>query len=131
MIFKLRHYHNFILNGIEANAIKNECLRQLAETTQQAEVVERVTLHWKSAIGNQKSQNVDQGIIEEIDPDKKVKLVCNEELKKQMISENDNNPFNMFFIVDAEIKRVAGKLVAYIIIKIHDSGKIEDGETSI
>ncbi|MCY4309440.1 MAG: hypothetical protein OXC57_14385 [Rhodobacteraceae bacterium] len=106
-------------------------MRQLAETTQQAEVVERVTLHWKSAIGNQKSQNVDQGIIEEIDPDKKVKLVCNEELKKQMISENDNNPFNMFFIVDAEIKRVAGKLVAYIIIKIHDSGKIEDGETSI
>ena len=37
----------------------------------------------------------------------------------------------MFFLVDTEIKRAAGKPVAYMITKIHDSGKIEDGETSI
>ena len=120
--------NNFILNGIEANAIKNECLRQLAETSKEAEIVNKVTLHWKSAIGNQKSQNVDQGIIEEIDPDKKVKLVCDEGLKKQMISENENNPFNMFFLIDAEIKRIDNKPVAYVITKIHDSGLVEPEE---
>ncbi len=123
--------NNYELNGLEAYAVKNECVRQLAITSQVGEVVERVTLHWKSAVDNKKSQSVDQGIIEEVEPEKKVKLLCEEDLKKEMISENEKNPFNMFFIVDAEIKRVAGKPVAYVIIKIYDSGKIEDGYSSI
>ena len=55
-----------------------------------------------------------------------LKLICDDELKQEMVSENENNPFNMFFIVDAEVKRVAGKPVAYVIRKIHDKGFIND-----
>lgn len=118
--------NTFNLSGIEANAVKNECVRQLdAEEQLLGEVLRNVVLHWKSAVDDKKSQTVDKGIIEEVDPQKKVKLVCNEELKQQMISENDNNPFNMFFIVDAQIKRIDGKAVAYVITKIHGSGKLD------
>ncbi len=118
---------NFKISGIEANAIRTECLRQL-ETKEQpiGELISNAVLHWKSAGDESKSLSIDKGIIEEIDSQRKVKLVCDEELKQQMISENDRNPFNMFFIVNVEVKRIASKPIAYFIQKIHGSGQISE-----
>ncbi len=119
---------NFNFSGIEANAVRDECIRRIRERDLPVgEHIEQVVLHWKSASEERKSvSSIDRGIIEDIDPRRKVKLVCDEALKQEMISENENNPFNMFFIVDAEIKRVSGKPVAYVIRKIHDKGFIND-----
>jgi len=116
--------HNYHISGMDANAIGNECARQMGLQKTSGEYYQNQVLHWKSAVSKDKSQSIDQGIIEEIDSDKKVKLVCSEEIKQTMISGNDNNPFNMFFIVDIEVKRVSGEIVAYVIHKVHDSGDI-------
>ena len=119
---------NLNISGIEANAVRDECIRRInARDLPVGEHFKDVVLHWKSASEESKSiSGIDKGIIEDIDPRKKVKLVCDEYLKQEMISENENNPFNMFFIVDVEVKRVAGKPVAYVIRKIHDKGFIND-----
>ena len=94
--------NTFNIDGIQANAIVNECSRQLADNFQPVgEHVFNALLHWKSASEDKKSLSIDKGVIEEVDPNKKVKLVCEENLKQEMISENERNPFNMFFIVDA------------------------------
>ena len=119
---------NINFSGIEANAVRDECIRLISEKDSPVgEHVKQVVLHWSSASEESKTiSSIDKGIIEDVNPRKKVKLVCDEDLKQEMISENENNPFNMFFIVDAEVKRVAGKPVAYVIRKIHDKGFIND-----
>ena len=116
---------NFNIDGVQANAITNECARQLDNMQQSTrELFEGVVLHWKQAGENRKSLSIDKGIIEEIDERRKVQLICSEDLKNQMVSTNERNPFNMYFIVDVEVKRVQGKPVAYIIKKIHHSGSV-------
>ena len=118
---------NYNFNGMEANAIASECDRQLElKHEPKGELYRNVVLHWKSAADDKKSRGLDKGIIEEIDPQRKVKIICSEDLKQLMISENKENFFNMFFIVNVEVKRVSDKPVAYVILEIHDSGSIED-----
>lgn len=119
--------NTFNVSGIDANAIVSECLRQInSQEPPSGEMVQNAVLHWKSAGDDKKSLSIDKGVIEDVEPNKKVKLICNDDLKQQMVSENENNPFNMFFIVDAEVKRVEGNPVAYVIKRIHASGKIND-----
>ena len=121
----------FHFTGIQANAVRNECFRQIGIADQpEAELLDGVVLYWKQAAEDEKSLSIDKGIIEEVDPYKKVKLVCREELKREMVSENEKNPFNMFFIVDVEVKRVYGKPVAYIIRNIQDKGLIDSSTES-
>ena len=117
----------FNINGTEANAVVSECQRQIeAKEKPTGEQVQKVVLHWKQAGDKSRPLSIDKGVIDDVDAKRMVKIVCNESLKGQMISDNDKNPFNMFFVVDAEVKRVAGKPVAYVISKIHDSGEIPD-----
>ncbi len=119
---------NFYFTGVQANAVQNECARQISMVDQpDDELLKSVVLYWKQATEEDKSLSIDKGIIEEVDPHKKVKLVCNEALKREMVSANEKNPFNMFFIVDVEVKRVSGKPVAYLIRNIQDKGLIDPG----
>lgn len=117
---------NFYMDGIKANAVRTECERQISMVEQsEAERLEGVVLHWKQAAEENRSLSIDKGIIEEVDPHKKVTLICGEALKREMVSANEKNPFNMFFIVDVEVKRVSGKPVAYLIRNIQDKGLID------
>ena len=116
---------NLHIDGMKANAVRNECLRQIGEQDKPiGEQIENAVLHWKQAGEDNKSLSIDKGVIEDVDPRRKIKLICSNELKQEMVSANDKNPFNMFFIVDVEIKRVSGKSVAYLITRIHDKGLI-------
>ena len=122
-----RNITNYSITGIEANAIVNECMKIVKkEFSTEQEVKECVVLYWKQAGEDAKSLSIDKGIIEEIEPRKKIKIICNEELKSEMVSENERNPFNMFYIVDVEVKRISGKPVAYLVKRIHDKGTLDD-----
>ena len=119
--------HSFEVDGTAANAIVHECQRRIDSIgTPHGERVEQVVLHWKQASDKSKPISIDKGVIEDVEPRRMVKIVCNEQMKQQMVSGNERNPFNMFFVVDAEVKRVAGKPVAYVISKIHDSDEIPE-----
>ena len=66
---------NVNFNRIEANAVRDECIRQIGKRDAPiGEQVNQVVLHWKSASDVSKSLSIDKGIIEDIDPRKKVKL---------------------------------------------------------
>lgn len=38
---------------------------------------------------------------------------------------DSGNPFNMWFLVDVEVKKVKNKPVVYIIYKLHDKGMLQ------
>ena len=116
---------NYSLTGIQANAVANECVRLIKDYPDEQEIRKNVVLYWKQAGDTTKSLSIDKGIIEEIDPKKRVRIICDEELKNEMVSENEKNPFSIFYIVDVEVKTISGKLVAYIIKRIHGKGILE------
>ena len=116
---------NYSITGIQANAIASECTRLMKEFPSEQKIIENVVLHWKQAGEKTQSLSIDKGIIEEIDPKKQVRIICDEELKSEMVSENKKNPFNMFYIVDVEVKTISGKIVAYIVKRIHDKGVLD------
>ena len=120
---------NYSFTGVKANAIANECMRKIKEQPMGQEIRENVVLHWKQAGEQAKSLSIDKGIIEEIDPTKKVKIVCDNELKSEMVSENEKNPFNMFYIVDVEVKTISGNPVAYFIKRIRDKGVVDNKQS--
>ena len=57
---------------------------------------------------------------------KEVRLICSEEIRSQMITDNRQNPFNMFYIVNGEIKKVGDKIIAYQIKYIVEKGLIDN-----
>lgn len=116
---------HYSFNGVQATAIAAECSRRINNLPSESEIKHEVTLHWKQASDEDKSLSIDKGIIEEIENKKKVKIICDENLKKEMVSSNEDNLFNLFYIVDVEVKRISGKPIAYIIRKIHDKGKLD------
>lgn len=117
---------NYSFTGIEANAIASECMRLMKEYPSEQEIRKNVVLHWKQAGEKTKSLSIDKGIIEEVDPKRLVRIICDEDLKSVMVSENEKNPFGMFYIVDAEVKTISGKPIAYIIKHIHSKGILDN-----
>ena len=96
-----------------------------------AEIIEQIKPHQITDFTDQvlelkiSSNNSIKGVISEIS-DKEMKIICSEELKNSMITDNQQNPFNMFYIVNGEIKKAGDKIVAYHIKYVSDKGLIED-----
>jgi len=67
---------NYYLSDLDANAVINECWRQLGLQEHSGEYRENQVLHWKSAVSDSQSQSIDKGIIEELLPGRKIKLIC-------------------------------------------------------
>jgi len=119
----ITHYR---LDGIQANAVANECMRLMKAHPSEQAIKKNVVLHWKHGAKKTEALSIERGIIEEIEPNRPVRILCSDALKSEMVSENKKHPFNMFYIVDVEVKTVAGKPVAYIVKRIHDKGVLDD-----
>jgi hypothetical protein len=58
--------------------------------------------------------------------EKPIKIICKEELRKEIITDNEKNPFNMYYIVNGEIKKAGEKIVAYHIKNVVEKGLIDE-----
>ena len=77
----------------------------------------------KQIENSEKTGKIDKGIIAEI-CSKPASVIYKGETKKQILHNTKNNPLKMYFIVDVEVKRIEGKIVAYVIKKLYDKGEV-------
>ena len=60
-------------------------------------------------------RNQIRGIIAEFDEKSKTLVFNPKELQNSLIVENETNPLNVNYIVSGKIKRINGKIIAYVI----------------
>ncbi len=72
----------------------------------------------KSNIDNTKGN---RGIIREISPEARLITWHDDNDKKRMLKQTDENPLMMIFIVDVEVNEVSDKIKLYKILKLHET----------
>ncbi len=114
--------HNTLnINGVEASVAYDLC-NQILNRDEKKESIKGVILMLKQAENSSKTKKIDRGIIEEIST-KTVSVIYKENIKQDIVMDKDNF-FKMWFLVDVEVKRVEDKVVAYVITRLYDKGKI-------
>jgi len=110
----------FNINSTEANAAQNSARKEmdaLREPT--SRLHEKVVLYWYQARADTSSATGDKGTIESISPTP-VKVMClNDQIKLQMIFEQEN-PFKEAYVVDVMVETIKGKPALYKILKLHE-----------
>lgn len=119
----ITHHHYY--TGIQSRAIIDESDRNIklidnGKNTDFQDKVLELSITDKNAV---------KGKIDDI-YDKPVKILCNPDLQKEMITDNEKNPFNMYYIVSGEIKRAGDKIIAYSIKNVVDKGIINEENES-
>lgn len=58
--------------------------------------------------------------------EKEVAIICADELKQELITNNEKNPFSTYYVVNGKVKIVDGKIIAYELTKRIDTIIIEN-----
>jgi len=118
---------NYFYNSIEANAIQNGIVKErlALKETQISDLREKVIMAFfqtRSNIGSEKGNKV---IIDDIQKGISTNVFfVNEELKKTILK-GEENPNNYLYLVDVKIETVSEKIVAYRVLKLHETLPIE------
>lgn len=119
------HLH---LNSIDANAIQNVCQKEIKQSRVPEiddDIEKAVLLTWYQARNDMKSSTGNKGIIESLSQKPMNITFETDELKDKML--HGENPFTTVFVVDVKKQNVNSKLVAYKVIKLHETFEIEGG----
>lgn len=112
----------FQIGNQEANAFQNHARRAIKSMKEEIpanEVIERVLLKIHQMKAGSASEKADRGIIESIADDAK-KLLLDDEVK-QILVYGEENPFTKLYYVDVIPMASSGRIVAYRVIKVHES----------
>jgi len=114
------------LNSTEANAAQN-CARKEIERLREpsTRLHEKVVLYWYQARAEVSSKAGDRGIVESISPNPAKVICANDQIKLQMIFEQEN-PFKEAYVVDVVVETIKGKPVLYKILNLHEKFERED-----
>lgn len=118
------HVH---LSSLETNAIQNvfqKELKQLKVPEVADETETSVLLTWYQARNDMKSSVGNKGTIESLSKKPMNITFDDDTLKDKML--HGENPFTTVFVVDVKLQNVGGKLVAYKVVKLHESFEIEN-----
>lgn len=121
------HLH---LDSLQSNAIQNvfqKEIKNLKLPEVQDEVQTSALLTWYQARNDMKSSVGNKGTIESLSKKAMNITFDDDNLKDKML--HGENPFTTVFVVDVKLQNVGGKLVAYKVVKLHESFEIEDGRT--
>lgn len=119
---------NFYVNSKEASKIQDSCKTEIdnLKLAQHIDGVnERVVLTWYQARSDPKSIQGNKGVIEEISERAMNIIFDSEELKEQMLHNNDINPLNTAFVVDVKIQSIQGVPKIYKVLKLHEYFEID------
>ena len=115
----INHHHYY--TGIQSRAITDEAEKHIKLLdNSDSKLFENEVLELSINDSNSIKGKIDN-IFE-----KPVKIICGEELRKEIITDNEKNPFNMYYIVNGEIKRAGDKIIAYHIKNVVEKGLIND-----
>ncbi len=118
------HVH---LTSLESNAIQNvfqKELKQLKVPELNDETETSVLLTWYQARNDMKSSVGNKGTIESLSKKPMNITFDDDTLKDTML--HGENPFTTVFVVDVKLQNVGGKLVAYKVVKLHETFEIEN-----
>ncbi len=118
------HVH---LTSLESNAIQNvfqKELKQLKVPELNDETETSVLLTWYQARNDMKSSIGNKGTIESLSKKPMNITFDDDTLKDTML--HGENPFTTVFVVDVKLQNVGGKLVAYKVVKLHETFEIEN-----
>ena len=116
----------FNISSTEANAVQNSARKEIESLKEPStKLHEKVVLYWYQARADKNSKAGDRGIIESIGINP-VKVMCvNDQIKLQMIFEQEN-PFKEAYVVDVMVETIRGKPALYKILALHDKFERED-----
>lgn len=115
------------LSSLESNAIQNvfqKELKQLKVPEIADETETSVLLTWYQARNDMKSSVGNKGTIESLSKKPMNITFDDDTLKDKML--HGENPFTTVFVVDVKLQNVGGKLVAYKVVKLHETFEIEN-----
>ncbi len=124
---------NVVLNisSTDANAAQNTIKKLLvASDSSSVKLHEKVLLYIWQARADAHNKSGDKGIIESIAAHPVKIIYANDEIKQQMILNNEN-PFKEAYIVDVGVETMKGKVAVYKIIALHEILDKADIENAI
>lgn len=104
----------------DANAVQNQARQRTTHPVPEATdgVKTRVILSWHQMNQSPKNTSTNLGYIDSIARGAKNVIFEDDSIKMTMVHDD---PFNKFFVVDAEPLTTQGKIVAYRILRLHES----------
>lgn len=113
-------HHHITIDSVQANAIQNAAARYGLKKLPSAIIAPDQLLVLEQVKNSAKSGSGDRGIIEAISP-RPVKLqFASEDIKRQILNLYEN-PFQLIFQVDIEVRSVDGKPAMYRILQVIDT----------
>lgn len=111
------------LDSKDSNALQNIIGKNIAELKKPEvkETNEKVVLAFYQTRSKIKSKTGNKAIVDDIEKGKAVNVIFDSDELKKEILKGDNNPNNYGFLVDIKVETVSDKIVAYRILKLHDS----------
>lgn len=115
---------DFAIGYNDANSLQNK-IRNLSERSKEKveqDICERVILRIQQMDADER-KTTDKGVVEEISP-KAVKLLFDPDIKAAF-TQGEENPFTKLYYVDVKPMHSEEKLVAYRVVKLHESFSTE------
>lgn len=112
------HYH-FHASSVESNAAQNRLKEEIKNLETTDATVKKEVIMYLSQATNNTSIAGDKGVIESITT-KPLKLLWAEGIKEMILNDN-TNPFKSTYLVDCEVHTAREEPVAYKITKIHET----------
>lgn len=103
---------NFNISYTDANAIQNIINKKLEEKEVITDFYD-VAFRWEQVNKNDKSKSVDKGIIDCITDIPVKTIVEDENIKKSMVSQNQDNPFKKVYLVDVKVAYIKDNIPSF------------------
>lgn len=118
------HLH---LSSIEANAVQNVIEREIEQYKQSEtakDIKTKVVLTWFQARNDMQATTGNKGTIEEVSQ-RPLNIIFEDDALKEKMLHGTANPFNTAFVVDVKLQIVQGSVVAYKVIKLHETFELD------
>jgi len=123
------HIENqFNISSLEANAVQNvidKAIKELKVPELANDIKTKVLLKWWQTRTDVKAKAGNKGVIDELS-DKPMNITFEDENLNEEMLHKDYNPNETVYVVDVKLQTVSGKLVAYKVVKLHETFEIED-----
>ena len=114
---------NYMNANAGQNQFKNE-IENLKMISPNSEIYSQQLMTIYQLRGDMCNDSGNKAIVENISK-KKLPVIFKDEELKRLILDSDTNPIKKAFFVDVEVKKIRGKIVAYRVLKLHETIDIQ------